>query len=157
MGASMTLSYWVLVATAVTLFWVAITDLREFKIRNDVVLVLAGLFLLHAILSGRWVEIHWNIGLAVLMLAVMIYFYAQRLMGGGDVKLLAVTFLWTGPWCALPFALLMLIGVCLHTAASRLGWVAVQEHDGRKRIPLAPSIAGALIGTIMSGCIRPMV
>jgi Flp pilus assembly protein protease CpaA len=156
MSASATLSYWVLVATAVALFWVAITDLREFKIRNDVVGVLAGLFFLHAILSGRWVEIHWNIGLAILMLAVMLYFYAQKLMGGGDVKLLVVCFLWTGPWCALPFALLMLIIVGLHTAAARLGWVTVQEKDGRKRIPLAPSIAGALIGTIMSGCIRPM-
>jgi prepilin peptidase CpaA len=156
MPASATLAQSLLIITAATLFWVALTDLKQFKIRNELILVLVGLFFAHSFLSGRWIEIHWNIGLAILMLVVMLYFYAQNLMGGGDVKLLAVACLWTGPWCALPFAILLLIFVSGHTAAAKFGWVEVQERENRKRIPLAPSIAGALIGTIVMGCLRPM-
>jgi prepilin peptidase CpaA len=157
MTVSATLSYWLLVVTAATLFWVALTDLRHFKIRNDLIIVLIALFFAHAVLSGRWREIYLNIGLAVLILCFMLYYYNQKLMGGGDVKLFAVAFLWTGPWCALPFALFLLLFMGLHAAAAYFGWVEVQvREDQRKRIPLAPSIAGALIGTIMIGCLRPM-
>ena len=46
------LSLWILVLTAATLFWVALTDLREFKVRNEFVAILAGLFLVHALCSG---------------------------------------------------------------------------------------------------------
>jgi prepilin peptidase CpaA len=157
MGLSATLCYWLLVVTAATLFWVALTDLRHFKIRNDLIIVLVVLFFVYAFLSGRWREIYLNIGLALLLLCIMLYYYSQKLMGGGDVKLFAVAFLWTGPWCALPFALFLLVFIGLHAAAAKFGWVEVQvREDKRKRIPLAPSIAGALIGTIMIGCLKPM-
>ncbi len=49
MGVSATLSYWLLVVTAATLFWVALTDLRHFKIRNDLIIVLIVLFFLYAV------------------------------------------------------------------------------------------------------------
>jgi Flp pilus assembly protein protease CpaA len=39
-----TVSLWILVITAATLFWVALTDLREFKVRNEFVVVLASLY-----------------------------------------------------------------------------------------------------------------
>jgi Flp pilus assembly protein protease CpaA len=35
---------------------VALTDFKQFKIRNELIFVLAGLFLVHAPLSGRWVS-----------------------------------------------------------------------------------------------------
>jgi prepilin peptidase CpaA len=145
----------VLVLTAATLFYVALTDLREFKIRNDLILVLAGLYVLHAVLSGRWVNMHWNVGFAIFMLAVMLYFYSQGLMGGGDVKMLAVAFLWVGIPCSLVFAILLTIFIVVHLGVVKLGWAKVQEIEGRKRIPFAPSIAAALIVTFMSGCLEP--
>ena len=147
----------VLILTSATLFWVAFTDFRQFKIRNELVLVLVGLFLLHSVVSGRWIEIHWHIGLAAVMLAGMLYYYSQGLMGGGDVKLLAVAFLWTGPWAALPFAILLLIFVGVHVLAARVGWAVVQRNEtGKQRIPLAPAIAAALIGTFMLGFLKPI-
>lgn len=145
----------VLILTAVTLFYVALTDLKEFKIQNELVLLLAGLYVLHAILSGRWVEIHWNIGFAIIMLIVMLYFYSQGLMGGGDVKMLAVAFLWVGVQCALVFAILLTIFILIHLGVVKFGWTKVQEVEGKKRIPFAPSIAAALIVTFMSGCLQP--
>ena len=109
MALSASLSHVVLVITAAVLFYVALTDFKEFKIRNEFILVLAGLFVVHALLSGRWVSAHWNLAFAALMFGVMLYFYAQNLMGGGDVKILTVGFLWVGFRCAFPFAALLAI------------------------------------------------
>jgi len=145
----------VLVVTAGALLYAAFTDLTEYKVRNELVLVLAGLFFLHALVSGRWITLHWNIGFALFMFAVMLYFYSQNLMGGGDLKMLAVAFLWVGLSCALPFAILMFIFGALHTLFAKLGWVRYQEVNRRKRIAFAPSIAGALIGVFMLGCLQP--
>ena len=61
MAFSPSLSHVVLVITAAVLFYVALTDFKEFKIRNELILVLAGLFVIHALLSGRWVGARWNL------------------------------------------------------------------------------------------------
>src|SRR5262249_46491654 len=53
MAFSPTLSQLVLVITAAALFYAAVADLKEFKIRNELILVLVGLFVVHASLSGR--------------------------------------------------------------------------------------------------------
>lgn len=144
-------SLWVLVLTSATLFWVALTDFRNFRIRNEAVLLLAGLYLLHAAASGRSASIPWNVGFAILMVAGMSYIYAVNKMGGGDIKLLAVAFLWTGPWSVLPFALLLLVFSAIHYLAAWLGWATAEESPMGMRIPLAPSVAGALIGTFSLG------
>jgi prepilin peptidase CpaA len=117
MAFSPTLSHVVLVITAGVLFYVALTDFKYFKIRNELILVLAGLFILHALLSGRWISAHWNLCFAALMFAIMLYFYAQKAMGGGDVKILTVAFLWVGIGCAFPFA--VLLAVCSHCMSGR--------------------------------------
>jgi prepilin peptidase CpaA len=150
-------SLWILVCTSVTLFWIALTDLREFKIRNELVVVLAGLYFLHAVVSGRWAFMQWNVAFALLMLAATAYAYSLQQMGGGDLKLLAVAFLWTGPWSALPFVVLLLMFVGVHYLAARLGWASALKTAAGVRIPLAPSVAGALIGTLALGFLAPNV
>jgi prepilin peptidase CpaA len=149
-------AYFTLVITAATLFYVALTDLKEFKIRNELLLVLAALYVIFAGLSGHWRTMHWNIALAAVMFAGMLYFYNQNLMGGGDVKMLTVAFLWVGLDCAFIFAIFLLLFVGIHAGIAKLGWVKVQEVRTYKRIPLAPSIAAALIAVFMSGCLRPL-
>jgi Flp pilus assembly protein protease CpaA len=156
MAFSAPLSHVVLVITAAVLFYVALTDFKQFKIRNELILVLAGLFVIHALLSGRWVSAHWNLAFAALMFSVMLYFYAQNWMGGGDVKILTVGFLWIGLGCALPFAVLLAVFAAVHVAAAKVGWVEVQQVGDRKRIPLAPSVAAALILCFILGCLQPM-
>jgi prepilin peptidase CpaA len=148
----------VLVITAAILFYAALTDLKRYEIRNELIVVLAGLFVLHAFLSGRWPGIAWNVGLALLIFAVMLYFYSQNLLGGGDVKLLTVAFLWAGVDCALPFAILLSLFATVHVIAGKLGWVVLQRvgEDKRSRIAFAPSVAAALIGIFMLGCLAPM-
>jgi prepilin peptidase CpaA len=146
-------SLWVLVLTAATLFWVALTDLREFKIRNELVVVLACLYVVHAVLSGAWVSMQWNFGFALLMLAGGVYAYSLQQIGGGDLKLLAVAFLWTGPRLAIPFVGLLLIFTVIYYAAAKLGFAAAHRTSAGLRIPLAPSLAGALIGVFALGLI----
>jgi prepilin peptidase CpaA len=148
----------VLVITAAILFYAALTDLKRYQIRNELIVVLAGLFVLHALLSGRWPGIAWNVGLALLIFAVMLYFYSQNLLGGGDVKLLTVAFLWAGVDCALPFAILLSLFATVHVIAGKLGWVVLQRvgEDKRSRIAFAPSVAAALIGIFMLGCLAPV-
>lgn len=143
-------AYFVLIVTSAVLLQAAWTDLREYKIRNDLVLALAGLYVLYAVLTAHWVDLRWDLAFAGLMTVVLVVIYHLYWMGGGDVKILMVAFLWTGLYGALPFAILLAVFSGLHGLAAKLGWVKSQVTDrGRQRIPFAPSVAGALIGTFM--------
>ena len=156
MAAAAVASHTVLVVTAGVLFWITVADLRDFRIRNEFILVLAGLFFLYALLSGRWVELHWHLGFAALMCALMLLAYARGLMGGGDVKLLAVAFLWTGVRCVVLFLLALTVFALLHAFAARLGWVRAQRENGQTRIAFAPSVAIGLLAVFLLGCLAPI-
>src|SRR5215471_5371517 len=153
MAPNLFASEMVLIVTAAILFYVAYNDLRRFKIRNELIIALAVLYIIHAVVSGRWTSAQWNVAFAAVMFAAMLLLYARKLMGGGDVKLLGVAFLWVGIDCALPFAVLLLAFAGMHAIAARLGWAEVQRtsNDARPRIPFAPSIAAALIGVFVLG------
>jgi prepilin peptidase CpaA len=146
----------VLVLTAATLFYVALTDLKHYTIRNEVILVLTALFFLHLVLSGRWTTLHWNLGFAALLFLIMLCFYSMKFMGGGDLKLLSVAFLWVGPFCALPFALFLLLFAGIHILAVKFKLVEAQIANGRTHLAFAPSIAAALICVFMVGCLQPV-
>jgi prepilin peptidase CpaA len=149
------LSQIVLIITGAVLFYIAFTDFKHYKIRNEVVLVLAGLFLLFVVILGSWTTLAWNFGFAVLAFLFMLYFYSMGLMGGGDLKLLTVALLWVGPFCAVPFAVFLLFFASIHTLAAKLKFVETQMKGERKEaIPFAPSIAAALIGTFLVGCLN---
>ena len=147
----------VLLVTTVILFWVGITDFISFKIRNDLVLTLFFLFLIHAFVSGRWVELHYNFGFAALAFVVILYPYSLKLMGGGDVKLLTVALLWAGPTGAMLYAVFLLGFVLVHVLAIKLATLIWPERGQAHKIPLAPSMAAALVAVFMSGALRPVI
>jgi prepilin peptidase CpaA len=91
--------------------------------------------------------------LRYLMLLDGTYAHSLRQIGGGDLKLLAVAFLWSGPRFAAPFAILLLIFTGAYYVAARLGLVAAKRTESGLPIPLAPSLAGALIGALALGLI----
>jgi prepilin peptidase CpaA len=156
MMANSSLATVILVLAAAVLFYTAWFDLKHFKVRNDVIIVLLLLYAAHTLVSGRWAELPWSLGFAGIILAALVYCYSQRLVGGGDVKLLTVALLWTGLDCALPFAVLLAVFALIHTSAVKLGWAGTQHlnDDARKRIPFAPSIAAALIAVFALGCLH---
>jgi prepilin peptidase CpaA len=142
--------YFVLVAASALLLQAAWTDLNEYKIRNELILVLAALFVLYTVLTARWADLKWDVLFAALMFVVMLAFYSIGWLGGGDVKILTVAFLWTGSSGALPFAILLSFFSGVHALAARLGWVESRvTSSGRRGIPFAPSVAAALICTFM--------
>src|SRR4051812_13705210 len=130
MAAVQPMSYAVLGVTAAILLWIAATDLCSFKIPNNIILVLVVLFCIYMLVSGRWVMLHWNVGFAALMFVLLLVCYAQNWMGGGDVKLLTVAFLWTGAHCALVFSLMMLALALMHALFAKLEWVQAQRVKG---------------------------
>ena len=146
----------VLIVTAAVLFYVALTDLKHYKIHNEVITVLVALFFLHAILSGRWTILHWNLGFAALLFLIMLYFYSKKVMGGGDLKLLTVALLWVGPFCGLPFALFLLLFASVHVLAAKFKLLEAQISNGQTRLAFAPSIAAALISVFIAGCLQPI-
>ena len=143
------LSQVVIIITATILFYVAINDLREYKIRNELVITIGCLFGIYTFLSGEWVDAGWNVGLALLMFVILLVFYAQNWLGGGDVKILTVGFLWVGQRYAFPFALLLVFFSFLHVQAIWFGLLGAREVGGRTRLAYAPSVAGALIGVFV--------
>jgi len=157
MTNSLYLSDVILLLTAAVLFYAALNDLKHFTIRNELILLLVILFLIHSFISGRWTSLLWTLGFVFSMFLIMLFFYSRNLMGGGDVKLLTVALMWVGIDCALAFSVLLLLFALLHTVATKLHWVSGHKlDDGRARIPFAPSIAAALIGTFMLGCLQPV-
>ena len=146
----------VLVACAIVLVYAAWTDLRHYKIRNEAIGILIVLYVLHRLFLDRWAGSVWNLALAAGVLVFLLYFYSRQWLGGGDVKMLAVAFLWTGVECAPAFSVLLLVFVALHAGAARLGWAGSQQldHDRRSRIAFAPSIAAALVAIGALGCLR---
>ena len=145
--------FYIEIATVAVLFYVGFTDFRTAKIRNDVVLLLLVLYILFAFISRSWFEILWNVVLAAVMFGVLLWFFAKRVVGGGDVKLIPVVCLWVGTHCVLLFSAFLLLLIVLHSLAVRMGWAKTTHVGGRYGIPYAPSIAGALIGVIMLGCL----
>jgi prepilin peptidase CpaA len=153
------LSEIILVITAAVLFYVAFTDFKHYKIHNQVILVLTGLFLLRVFVLGSWTTLIWNFGFAALVFLFMIYFYSMKLMAGGDLKLLTVALLWVGPFCAAPFAIFLLFFTGIHALAAKLNFVEtrVEGEHKKKVIPFAPSIAAALISIFLMGCLNDNV
>ena len=96
----------------------------------------------------------WHVGVAVAMFFVAIVFWLLNWLRAGDVKLLAVSFLWVGFTYALPFTILMLIfAVGYVLMAHNFEWVPrLSSKEGAKEkrwIPYAPLVAAALIGVFV--------
>jgi prepilin peptidase CpaA len=145
----------VVVVTATILFYAAVTDLKEFKIRNNLVVALACLYGLYAVLLPEpLATVLWHVGVAIVMFFVAVGFWLLNWLRAGDVKLLAVSFLWVGFSYALPFTILMLIFAAGYTLlAHNFEWVpklSSKEGSKEKRwIPYAPLVAASLIGVFV--------
>jgi Flp pilus assembly protein protease CpaA len=145
--------FYIEAATVAVLFYVALTDFLTFKIRNEVVLLLLILYVLFAFVTRSRIEVVTDVILATVIFGVLLWFYTEGAVGGGDVKLVVVVCLWIGTHCALLFSVLLFMLGGLHLLAAKMGWVRTKPMAGRVGIPYAPSVAGALIGVIVLGCL----
>jgi Flp pilus assembly protein protease CpaA len=145
--------FYIEVALAAVLFYAALTDLRTFKIPNNLVLLLLVLYVLFAMIARTPFEILTDLALAAVIFAVLLWFYTRGVIGGGDVKFVAAACLWVGLHCALLFSITLLLLIGLHLFAAWMGWAATKSMAGRLAIPYAPSVAGSLIAVTLFGCL----
>lgn len=145
--------FYIEVALVAVMFYVGYTDFRSFKIRNNVLSLLLILYVLFALVARTSPEILSNVIFASIIFAVLALFYTKGVIGGGDVKLVAIVCLWVGVHCALLFSILLLLFIGLHLIVAWWGWANTKPMAGRFAIPYAPSVAGALIITVMAGCL----
>lgn len=129
----------------------AYTDLKDFRISNLLILALAALFLLYLAIANSWSSLPWNAALALGVFVIMLPFYTLGWIGGGDVKLVTVAYLWAGLDRAFAFSTLLFMFVSLFALAARMGWMRTisTNVDRRPRIAFAPSIAAALIAVFI--------
>ena len=145
--------FYIEIALVAVLVYVGFTDFRAFKISNNLVLLLLVLYVFFALVARTPAEIVSDLIFSGIIFVGLVWFYTKGGIGGGDVKLVTVACLWTGPHCALLFSVMLLLLIGLHVFAAWMGWAATKPKAGRFAIPYAPSIAGALIATTMLGCL----
>lgn len=125
---------------AVLYLCAAVIDLRAFRIPNWVSLSLLGLFIGFAVWGGLQ---DWpgHVVVAAAATPILVFSYANRYLGGGDFKLMFVTFLWAGPTGALP-ALLVMLGVAiLQFGLAHYGFSRTKTDHQTIKHAFAPAIA----------------
>jgi prepilin peptidase CpaA len=96
----------IVLASALTLAWAAVGDALTYRIPNLLpALVAAGFAALACFEPLSFLVGGVLTGLAVFAVGALLF--ARRLMGGGDVKLLAATSLWCGPEQLTTYALVI--------------------------------------------------
>lgn len=91
----------------VALVMAGVSDFRTLRIPNWLTGALALAFPIAALAAGQPIDWLSHVGAGVAVFAVAAVLFAFRLMGGGDVKLLAATALWVGFGQLLPFLMLV--------------------------------------------------
>jgi Flp pilus assembly protein protease CpaA len=145
--------FYIEAATIAVLCYIGYTDFRTFKIRNGSLVLLLVLYALYAVLMRSAEDILFDVLFGAVIFGFLLFPYARKLIGGGDVKFFAVACVWAGTHCALIFSGALLVFIVLHLAALRMRWIAPLESGGRHLIPYGPSVAGALISVILLGYI----
>lgn len=143
---------WFVEALAIVLLcYIAVTDFRIFKVSNTSVALLFLLYGMYALVFRSPYEILSNLALGGITFGLLLLFYARRVIGGGDVKLVPVVALWVGIHGALIFSILLLAFIGVHLIAVRTGLAPTLTIGQHRAISYAPSVAAALICLIGLG------
>lgn len=145
------LIYGLLSALAIALLFAAFTDIRRRQIDNwlNAGIALAAPLYWYASGLSLWPGVALQLGVAVLAFLLLAGLFAMKMMGGGDVKLLAALALWL-PWYdksvdAYPYAeLLILMSLLGGVLTVVLGsWHIMRRQKDKLKIPYGVAIATA--------------
>jgi prepilin peptidase CpaA len=90
------------------LLWLAATDVRSRRLPDPAVLFICAMFFVDALIERLPVrDVLVHLGVAVVAYAICAVLFILRMMGGGDAKLAAVIFLWSGSGLWLPSLMLI--------------------------------------------------
>ena len=122
-----------LTAFAGLLVWAAWSDLRDYRIPNRISLAIAALYPVHILAAGSIATIPGALLVATIVFAVGFAFFALKIAGGGDVKLMTAAALWAGQAQIIEFFFVTaLAGGVLATFLAMRAWrqSAVSTPDG---------------------------
>ena len=132
------------------MIFVTISDLRSRRIPNWLVIILGLAYVPLAMTAGHApMQMAINLGIGALVFAGGLFLFARGWIGGGDVKLAAVSVIWLGAALALPYLLLTSLFGAAFVLAGLLGlqWSARRRGDQSRpvagRMPYAPGMACA--------------
>ncbi len=151
------LTYGLLAGLAIALLVAAFTDLRRRQIDNWLNATIALTAPAFWWASGMllWPGVAMQFGVALLAFVVLAAMFALRVMGGGDVKLLAALALWIRPdhflWLVVVMSLLGGVLTIVFGA-----WHVMRRQTGRIAIPYGVAIAAAGLLTL-AGKSLPML
>lgn len=145
------ISYGLLGCLAIALLFAAFTDIRRRQIDNwlNAGIALAAPVFWWASGLQPWPDAAIQLGLALGVFAVLSAFFALKMMGGGDVKLITALALWVPPAAFLELIMVMAIFGGMLTLVFG-AWHITRRRKDRISIPYGIAIAiGALwvIGT----------
>jgi prepilin peptidase CpaA len=139
----------------------ALSDWARYIIPNQIPIAVTGLFVVHAgvmlVRGAAPMSLVWALVCGVAVFAGGAFLFAQKVLGGGDVKLMAALALWAGPQHIVEFILVTtLYGALLSAAfllpAFRQKEEAADIHVGaltaamKRRLPYGLAIAtGAVV------------
>lgn len=146
-----TFVYGLLSALAIALLFAAFTDIRRRRIDNwlNAAIALAAPLYWYASGLPLWPGVALQLGMAALAFVLLAGLFAIKMMGGGDVKLLAALALWL-PWYdkhvdAYPYIeLLVLMSLLGGVLTIVLGsWHIMRRQKDKLKIPYGVAIATA--------------
>ncbi len=151
LSSSLTASHLAVACLIGLLCWAAFSDFLKFIIPNQVCVAVAALYPLYVWAAVPDVDWAGGIACGTIVFALGFVFFALRLTGGGDVKLLSAVSIWAGPTLVLPFlavtafaggvvSLATLIRVRLRPAG-RIGFSMRETPAMRERVPYGVAIA----------------
>ena len=145
MQAATVIDFGAYIATAVTLVWAAVSDIRTRRIANHLPLLILSFFMVAAmskLISGACImaTLVWPIATGLIVLLIGMVLFAARLMGGGDVKLMAAVALFAGPALSLTMVLYITVAGGLVALATML-WHRVFRHESAKMTSVPYGVA----------------
>jgi prepilin peptidase CpaA len=124
----------------------AISDWARYIIPNHIPIAAIGLFALHAgvvlLRGGSPISLAWALACGVGVFAIGAVLFAQKVLGGGDVKLMAVCAMWAGPNHVAEFILVTTLYGALLSATFLLP--AFRHKAEMPDTPFAGSVTAAL-------------
>ncbi|MCY1672383.1 prepilin peptidase [Novosphingobium sp. SL115] len=136
-------------ALAIALLIAAFTDIRRRQIDNwlNAAIALGAPVYWWAADLSLWPDVAMQLGVALAAFLVLAGLFALKMMGGGDVKLLAALALWLAPLTFLKLLLMMsIIGGLLTIVMAAWHFTRTRRRDAK--IPYGVAIAAAGLITL---------
>ena len=99
----------------------ALSDWARYVIPNQIPIAVAGLFAVHAgvflLRGGAPMSLVWALACGAAVFAIGAFLFAQKVLGGGDVKLMSVCAMWAGPGHIAEFVMVTTLYGALLSAA----------------------------------------